>query len=796
MHEIVKRHEFKKDGREIVHFPLVKRFSDIEDVFNNADELLDGIPKDQRVNYYFTVNQVDVDPDQPDKARKVWVAQDIIPIDIDDPDLDKLEETIQTILPVLKVNYLDVAIICSGNGIQIFIKTTKSFDKDKFKEWRPYYKELCAKVNKALRDKELDGHMDPAVWSDNRIMRLPNTINKKKGRPPKETYVIQSNLTPLDYELPNIVDLPPGLTSESINKAALKRLPPADTEAVLSECEFLKWMKDNPNEVNEEQWFAGLSVLSFLENGRSLCHEYSEGHRDYSYDETDYKYEHIRNSDTGPRTCKDIEDRFPQNASPCLECPHYCKPEVASPYRIQGKGYIETINTKFHEFNVLKDGQQKIKKTQPSFEDVKRYFSKKHEYVSDENGNIWIFNKTHWELFPYSKFRVWVKQHCFEDLYRELKAKEAFQYLTTDNPVDEEFFQSTEGMFNFQNGVLNFEDMSFQASSSNFGFTYTLPYEYDPEAECPQFKKFMKDVTCGDNLVSHAIMEFVAYSFSGMKCKLQKALILHGTGANGKSVLVNVIQALAGKDAYSTLLLSDLENPERRSHLIGKLFNIAEESPRYMRSPETFKNLVTGGDYVVNQKYRDSYTITNNRTKLIFSCNELPATGDLSYGLIRRMLIVPFDALFVEGHNADPDIVEKLLEELPGIFNLVVRAYSRIVKKNKFTNSASIQEAVNAYKHEQNPLAGFVYERMEKSEEQEQYYSNDDIYKIYMDYCDEFRMKSRMNKTSFGKQLTLILKAKSDVVKINGRPTRGRNHVRIFDKDMKMIQPSTLRNEF
>lgn len=785
-----RKYKDKNTGEMKRGFWFLHQFKDIEDVFNDTSKILNGMPEDQRVNLHFTTHLSDRTKESAHKVRGNWSGQHMVPIDIDEIDQKDIEGIIQTVLPILKVNYDEVPIVSSGHGLHIYILTSNFIDKDTFKTWKPYYAALCTKINEALILNGLSGKCDPGPWRPHATLRLPNTINKKEGLEPVKATIIQNKITRYNYLLPDIVDIPRGLAGgESIPKSALLRLPSADTQSVLDKCNFLKWMRKYPNKVSEDKWFAGLSVLAFLDNGRDLCHEYSQGHNNYSAEEVELKVEHIKNSNFGPRTCADIHSRFtdPSVPSPCLQCDYHCDNQVGTPYRIQGENYIETSKTKFHQFKITKEGIITIKETKPSYEDVCRQFKKENEYLTTEDGNVWIYEDSHWSMISAASFRYFTKE-CWGDLWKPRKHSECWEYLTTSYPAPYNFFGNTAGKFNFQNGVLDFETGELSPHSTNHGFTYILPYDYDKDATCPRYDQFMDEITLGDKDLEAILDEFAGYGLSGSPNNFGKALMLHGYGANGKSVWIKVMKAVAGYGNYSNLLLSQLNDPESCKELVGKLFNIAEETPRYLKDSEKFKNFVTGGPYTVNMKYRPSFVVEENKTKLIMSCNELPNSGDLTHGLSRRMLIVPFQNRFTVGKNADINLDEKLAQELPGIFNRVVQGYQRLVSNNRFTESKKSWEALSEYKVSQNSVAAFVDECLEvTSEENETGYAVTQLYGYYINWIKVNQIPNKVTKTNFGKQLNVLTGKPAKIRKVNGRSIRFRTGIKMFTPEGKPI---------
>jgi putative DNA primase/helicase len=290
--------------------------------------------------------------------------------------------------------------------------------------------------------------------------------------------------------------------------------------------------------------------------------------------------------------------------------------------------------------------------------------------------------------------------------------------------------------------------------NQKFGFRYILPYQYVPGAKAPRFEKFLDEITCNRKDMAQVLLEFMGYALSNSSCYAEKALILYGEGSNGKSTFMEVLKALAGKDNYASLSLTALNKDTKRYMIDGKLFNIGEEtSVKALGESEVFKTMVTGGEIDVKKLYSQDYTI-KNRCKLIMACNELPKSADRSEGLYRRMILVPFDAKFTE-ESKDPHMKEKLVEELPGIFNMCVEAYRRLkANKYQFTQSIALMEAMESYRVENDNVLQWINERFQFTGQDEDFWFKDDMYDDYAKFCKEAGNYA-ISKISFCRSLKL-----------------------------------------
>ena len=154
-------------------------------------------------------------------------------------------------------------------------------------------------------------------------------------------------------------------------------------------------------------------------------------------------------------------------------------------------------------------------------------------------------------------------------------------------------------------------------------------------------------------------------------------MLLYGTGANGKSVFFEVVNALLGSNNVSSYSLQSLtnENGYYRAMIANKLVNYASEINGKLETA-IFKQLVSGEPVEARLPYGEPMTITNY-AKLIFNCNELPKDVEQSNAYFRRFLIIPFDTTIPE-QQQDKELSKKIISsELSGVFNWVLQGLNR-----------------------------------------------------------------------------------------------------------------------
>ena len=315
---------------------------------------------------------------------------------------------------------------------------------------------------------------------------------------------------------------------------------------------------------------------------------------------------------------------------------------------------------------------------------------------------VYAFNGTHYEEFNMIEIKGYAERK-FDPPPEDKIRTEFFNKVLANNIARRAFFtESTEGRFNFKNGVLDLKDESktLRAHSAEFGFRGVLPYEYDPEAKCPEFYKWLFDIMLKDRDLVRILQEFMGYIVRGGDYTFHKALWLGGSGRNGKSTFVDILKALIGHGNYSVLSIKSLVGDKfASSDLDGKIANFSEEtSPEELKDSGPFKNLTGNGDIIAQKKYGDIYSF-RNRAKLVMTYNQIPELKDLSTGMLSRPLIVPFEKT-IEEVDQDRNIQKRFLAELPGIFNFALRGWKRLEAQGDFTRSERSAKALTRVKED------------------------------------------------------------------------------------------------
>ncbi len=732
----------------------------VHDILVSPDQCIKDIPEKERYNLYFTAYHCE----EPD-PRNNFKVQQILPIDIDHVPEEVREKVADLVCLTLGIARSTTGIICSGYGLQVFIHLpTPIMSLKEIDESRIYYRALCERLQDALTLAGLPGKVDVTGHAKKKLLRVPNTVNRKEGRPDANSYVINSHMEQVPFNLIKLAGLPEVAAHEQISVKTFVKMS-VDSEAVLNECRFLVHCKERQEEVSEPEWYAMHSIIGRLTDGAKLVHEYSKEHPSYTPEGTSKKLEQALAA-SGPRTCENINQLWGK----CNLCRHYRN--VTSPISIRGPDFIGTKDSGFYTITTNEKGDVTGRK--PNYDDLAKYFKKLHNFVNIDIGGkplTYTYNGTHWEDCTGAKIKAFAEDH-FNPKPTEAMRSEFLAKIMAQKLMHQRWFEtSVHKKINLRNGVYCLETKTLLEHSPDFGFKNVLDFDYVPGAIAPIFDKFLNDVTQNDELMRKTLLEYSGYCMSGDKNWAQQAIFLFGSGSNGKSTFVNVLKAISGREAYASVTLSSLDEPTMRQSLENKLFNISEETnPGALTRSESFKRIVTGENIEMKRLYYQPYS-AELHVKLLVVCNTLPKVRDTSDGTFRRMLFVPFDAKFSEA-DQDPMILPKLIEEAPGIFNMIIAAYSELVERRQkrikvspgsfFTVSPRSLDVASEFREDSNDLEYWYQHYVVLNPEARLVFM--DAYQAFQNYLERYKIRSVYTKMEF----SAFMKDKKHIAK----PTR------------------------
>nr|WP_206691673.1 DNA primase family protein [Heyndrickxia coagulans] len=349
---------------------------------------------------------------------------------------------------------------------------------------------------------------------------------------------------------------------------------------------------------------------------------------------------------------------------------------------------------------------------------------------------------------------------------KRMQRQETLAYLQLK--AREKNFASTQ-YIPVKNGVFNLETWELEDFSPDIITRNKIPVPYIKNAYYEVTDKTLNKMAVNDKKIRAILEEILGYILF-RRNEFAATFILTGDGSNGKSSYLKMIRKFAGPENTSSLDLKELDQRFKTAELFGKLVNIGDDiSKGYIKESSIFKKLSTGETINVERKGKDPFDFTNY-AKLIFSANEMPRINDYSDGLGRRLQIVPFKAKFSPNDpDYDPFITDKLLsdESMQYVLNLALNALKRLLKNKHFTKSKAVEQELERYQEENNPIISFVNNEDIELERG----VVGDIYLQYKLYCSNNGYQAVSN-ISFSKQIRHLFGYTTVVQKVDGKSKR------------------------
>lgn len=294
-------------------------------------------------------------------------------------------------------------------------------------------------------------------------------------------------------------------------------------------------------------------------------------------------------------------------------------------------------------------------------------------------------------------------------------------------------------VLSFRNGTLEIETGNFRPHSEADYCSIIMDYDYDPNARCETWEHFIDDITNNEPRRAE-ILQFIAGYVLFPNCKHQKVFMLVGSGGNGKSVYLEIIQKLFGDRNVTHIEPTGLTQEFQRIRLKDSLLNVGADINSDFSRSEIREWLLKIADGTSIQACYKGMTHVDfiPRCKLVYACNAIP-TAEIINGLNRRMQFIDFPCRYVDDPDpADPlqkrkdiDLVSKLIKELPGIFNWAYAGYKLLSIVGYFTDAPEQEELLRQFETTSNPISVFCEDYAFSGE-----ISRDEIYEWYKTWCE------------------------------------------------------------
>jgi len=245
--------------------------------------------------------------------------------------------------------------------------------------------------------------------------------------------------------------------------------------------------------------------------------------------------------------------------------------------------------------------------------------------------------------------------------------------------------------------------------------------------------------------------EFLGACLMGEATRYQKALVLVGDGANGKSVILSVISALFPGDSVTAIAPQGMESEYRRALLANSRLNVVTEMPDSEVLESGPVKAILTGDMIDARAIRQDPFQYRPRAGHALACNILPPVRDTSRGFWRRWIVLPFNRVFEE-HEQDRGLTERILaSERTQIVAWALRCYLELAKRGKYDPPKSSVMALAEWRTDANSVSAFVEEECQMVPRKDGMTATE-LHKCFQIFCQEAGYRP-LGRSTFGKRL-------------------------------------------
>ena len=402
-----------------------------------------------------------------------------------------------------------------------------------------------------------------------------------------------------------------------------------------------------------------------------------------------------------------------------------------------GAKLAEYINHSRLEENVRKE-VLKAAKSCPLESMIVDEILRKHTLIYLKDDSFYEWNGKIWERIDEMVVMQYADQQYGKIFSTHQRTKQVAGKLKTVVLVECIFNHGS--VFTFKNGTLELDTGIFREHRQSDYCSLILDYDYDPEARCPRWERFIDEITLENGQNGHVLQQIAGYVMYP-NCKFQKIFCLIGAGANGKSVYLDTLRMVYTDRNCTNIQPANMTDSFWLIHLKDSLLNFAAEIDADFAKVESMMKMLADGAVIQACYKGKDYIKFQPRAKMVFACNAMPETRTIQ-GMERRMVLIDFPVQFVENPEPgnlrqmprDIDLQDKLQNELPGIFNWCYAGYLDLMRTNSFTDPSCQDEFIREFRENSNPVEIFVHECVEEFVGT---MPRKAIYARYKDWCTE-----------------------------------------------------------
>lgn len=288
---------------------------------------------------------------------------------------------------------------------------------------------------------------------------------------------------------------------------------------------------------------------------------------------------------------------------------------------------------------------------------------------------------------------------------------ETIRWLTDQSRVPIDQLNLHEGLINCQNGMIEIESGQLKPHDPKYRSTVQIPAMYNPNVDTTNLDAFIAAILPHDAI--DFFWQYVGSAFIRDRYWPKAYIALVGPSDSGKSKILEwLTHFFGGRSSVVALSLQTLaDNKFAAANLFGMMANIFSDLDESEAQNTGMLKTLTGDDEISGEQKFKGHFMFKSTARLFFSANNYPAVKNPDEPFFNRTNVIPCKNIFVQGKNADPMIVQKMLtaQNMSAGLLRAIQGLKQLLDQGKFSYSASIEQANLDYRFSADTVSGFLH---------------------------------------------------------------------------------------
>ncbi len=317
----------------------------------------------------------------------------------------------------------------------------------------------------------------------------------------------------------------------------------------------------------------------------------------------------------------------------------------------------------------------------------------------------------------------------------EAKIRAMLELAKSEVPISPDELDPAPWLLNTPNGTVDLRTGELREHRREDLLTKMAGADYNTGAAAPTWSGTLERALPSQEL-RQFFKKLCGYAISGDVSEHILAF-LYGTGANGKSTILNALLAAAGdygmQAAPDLLVAKKGSHPTEVADLFGMRLVASIEVEDGRRLAESLVKQLTGGDKVRARKMRQDFWQFDPTHKVFMAVNHKPEVRGTDTAIWRRLRLIPFEQTIPPAEQ-DKKLPQKLEAELPGILAWCIEGCLEWQREG-LQAPEKVRKATGQYRSEMDVIGAFLQDECEIGREFRESFTT--LYKRYEEWCED-----------------------------------------------------------